>query len=88
MDAAELERLMALLRVPSISASPDHADDMHRAAVMVADEVRRAAGSAEVVMTSGHPLVVGEVPASDGVPDGPVVVIYGHYDVQPPGDLA
>jgi len=88
MDPAELERLMALLRVPSISASPDHADDMQRAAGMVADEVLRAGGSAEVVVTSGHPLVVGEVPASDGMPDAPVVAIYGHYDVQPPGDLA
>jgi len=88
MDPAELERLMALLRVPSISASPDHADEMQRAAMMVADEVLRAGGSAEVVVTSGHPLVVGDVPASDGMPDAPVVAIYGHYDVQPPGDLA
>jgi acetylornithine deacetylase/succinyl-diaminopimelate desuccinylase-like protein len=84
----ELQRLMALLGVPSISADPAHADDMRRAADMVADEVRRAGGEAEVVVTSGHPLVVGEVPPSDDRADAPVVTIYGHYDVQPPGDLA
>ena len=88
MTAAELERLEALLRVPSISALPEHAADMDRAAAMVADEIRRAGGQAEVRATSGQPLVLGEVPASDGDPDAPRVVLYGHYDVQPAGDLA
>ncbi len=88
MTAAELERLEALLRVPSISALPEHAADMDRAAAMVADEIRRAGGEAEVRATSGQPLVLGEVPASDGDPDAPRVVLYGHYDVQPAGDLA
>ncbi len=88
MHDDEFQRLLALLRIPSISADPDHADDMQAAAAMVADEVRRAGGTAEVTVTSGHPLVVGEVPPSDGRPDAPVVTIYGHYDVQPPGDLA
>ncbi len=88
MMPAEMERLMALLRVQSISADPGHAGDMHRAAELVADEVRRAGGAAEVVVTSGHPLVIGEVPPSDGAADAPLVTIYGHYDVQPPGDLA
>ena len=88
MTDDETGRLLALLRIPSISADPAHADDMRRAADMVADEVRRAGGSAEVVVTSGHPLVVGEVPPSDGAADAPVVTIYGHYDVQPPGDLS
>ncbi len=88
MTPAELDRLMALLRVQSISADPGHADDMHRAAELVAEEVRRAGGGAEVIVTSGHPLVIGEVPPSDGSADAPVVTVYGHYDVQPPGDLA
>ncbi len=88
MTDDELERLLDLLRVPSISADPAHEGDMLRAAEMVADEVRRAGGTAAVVSTSGHPLVVGEVPPSDEASDAPVVTIYGHYDVQPPGDLA
>lgn len=88
MTASEMERLEALLRVPSISALPEHAPDMTRAAEMVADEIRRAGGAAEVRATSGQPLVMGEVPASDGDPGAPRVVLYGHYDVQPPGDPA
>ena len=83
----EIERLYALIRVPSVSADPAHADDMDRAAGMLAEEINRAGGRPEVRATSGHPLVVGEVPASSADPDAPRVMIYGHYDVQPPGDL-
>lgn len=82
-----MERLDALLRVPSVSAVPEHAPDMERAAEMVADEIRRAGGEAEVRRTGGQPLVLGEVPASSGDPSAPRVVLYGHYDVQPPGPL-
>jgi acetylornithine deacetylase/succinyl-diaminopimelate desuccinylase-like protein len=85
VTAEEMGRLEALLRVPSVSAVPDHAPDMERAATLVADEIRRAGGEAEVTATAGHPLVVGDVPASDGARDAPRVVVYGHYDVQPPG---
>jgi acetylornithine deacetylase/succinyl-diaminopimelate desuccinylase-like protein len=78
-------RLEALLRVPSVSAIPAHAPDMERAAAMVAEEIRRAGGEAAVTATPRHPLVLGEVAASDGARDAPRVVVYGHYDVQPPG---
>lgn len=85
MTDEELARLEALLRVPSISGRPEHAHDMATAAEMVAEEIRRAGGTAAVRRTGGHPLVVGEVPASHGDPHAPRVVLYGHYDVQPPG---
>ena len=85
MTPEELQRLEDLLRVPSVSAVPGHAPDMARAAALVAGEIRRAGGDAEVRTTPGHPLVVGEVPASSGSPEAPRVVVYGHYDVQPPG---
>lgn len=88
MTEDELERLCALLRVPSVSAVPEHAPDMAAAAEMVAAEIRRAGGTAAVRATTGHPLVVGEVPASSGDPGAPRVILYGHYDVQPPGDAA
>jgi acetylornithine deacetylase/succinyl-diaminopimelate desuccinylase-like protein len=81
----EFARLEALLRVPSISALPEHAADMATAAELVAEEIRRAGGTAAVRSTRRHPLVVGEVPASEGDPHAPRVVLYGHYDVQPPG---
>jgi acetylornithine deacetylase/succinyl-diaminopimelate desuccinylase-like protein len=81
----ERERLWALLRIPSVSARPEHAADMARAAELCADEIRNAGGGATVVETAGQPLVVGEVGPSDGRADAPRVIIYGHYDVQPPG---
>ena len=85
MTPEELQRLDALLRVPSVSAVPEHAPDMERAAALVADEIRRAGGEVEVRATPRHPLVLGEVPAASGAPDAPRVIVYGHYDVQPPG---
>jgi acetylornithine deacetylase/succinyl-diaminopimelate desuccinylase-like protein len=85
MTPDERSRLDALLRVPSVSTDPAHAPDMAVAADMVADEIRRAGGAVEVLATAGQPLVVGEVPASPGHPSAPRVILYGHYDVQPPG---
>lgn len=87
MTPDERARLDALLRVPSISADPERAADMRRAADLVADEIRAAGGTVEVQDGQRHPLVVGEVPPSSGG-DAPRVILYGHYDVQPAGDLA
>lgn len=87
MTSDEMDRLLTLLRIPSISADPTHAGDIAAAAALVADEVRRAGAEPEIrPTTAGPPLVLGEVPASDGRPDAPRVLIYGHYDVQPAGD--
>ncbi|MEQ9092762.1 MAG: M20/M25/M40 family metallo-hydrolase, partial [Miltoncostaeaceae bacterium] len=88
MTSDEMDRLLALLRIPSISADPAHAGDIEAAASLVADELARAGATPEIRPTGGPPLVLGEVPASDGRPHAPRVLIYGHYDVQPPGDAA
>lgn len=88
MTSDERSRLDALLRVPSISASADHAPHMRTAAEMIASELRAAGADPEVRETAGQPLVLGEVPASAGAASAPRVLIYGHYDVQPPGDPA
>jgi acetylornithine deacetylase/succinyl-diaminopimelate desuccinylase-like protein len=85
VTADELARLHAFLAIPSISAHADRAEDMAAAAEWVADEIRRAGGNAAIRHAGGHPLVVGEVPASAGAARAPRVLIYGHYDVQPPG---
>ncbi len=87
MNAEEMDRLFALLRIPSVGALPEHDADMAVAAEMMAGEIRRAGGIATIERTTGHPFVVGEVPPSDGRLNPTRVLIYGHYDVQPVGDL-
>jgi acetylornithine deacetylase/succinyl-diaminopimelate desuccinylase-like protein len=90
-EAAEdrgLEDLLDFLRIPSVSADPRRAGDVSRAARWVAGYVERIGGDAELAGPPSHPLVLGDVSASPGVGSGaPTVVLYGHYDVQPPGDL-
>jgi len=80
------DELAELLRIPSISADPERAGDVQRAAVWVRDFVRGAGGECEVVDWHGQPLVIGEVKASGGG-DAPTVLCYGHFDVQPPDPL-
>jgi acetylornithine deacetylase/succinyl-diaminopimelate desuccinylase-like protein len=88
-DPAWIDELAELLRIPSVSADPDRAADVVAAAEWVADFVRRAGGEAKLVPTSGgRPLVVGELPASVDAATAPTVLVYGHVDVQPAGDLA
>jgi acetylornithine deacetylase/succinyl-diaminopimelate desuccinylase-like protein len=82
-----LEELFEFLRIPSVSADPAHAKDVRRAGGWVCEFVRRAGGEAELVPTRAQPLVVGEIPASDGDGTAPTVLVYGHFDVQPPAPL-
>jgi acetylornithine deacetylase/succinyl-diaminopimelate desuccinylase-like protein len=83
-----LEELFEFLRIPSVSADASHAADVRRAAEWVRDFVRAASGDAELRPTGAQPLVVGEIPASNGRADAPTVLVYGHFDVQPPAPLA
>jgi acetylornithine deacetylase/succinyl-diaminopimelate desuccinylase-like protein len=76
-----LERLKEFLRIPSISALPEHAPDVRRAAEWLAAELRGAGVEhVEVSDTGGHPIVYGDWLHADGAP---TVIVYGHYDVQP-----
>ena len=84
LDATRDARLASYLdfvRIPSISALPEHAEDCRRAAVWLADTLR-AAGieHVEVVESGGHPLVYGDWLHAEGAP---TILVYGHYDVQP-----
>ncbi len=77
-----LEELMELLRIPSVSADSNHKNDVKRAAEYVKDSLLKAgADSAEICATSGHPIVYGEKMID---PKMRTVLVYGHYDVQPP----
>ena len=82
-----LEELYELLRIPSVSADPAHADDVVRAAEWVRDFIRAAGGEAEVQATANQPLVIGELRASANADSAPTVIAYGHFDVQPPEPL-
>ena len=80
-----LDELCDLLRIPSVSADPDFNDDVKRCAEAVASSLKKAgAGNVEVMETPGHPIVFGEYHVSDDVP---TVLVYGHYDVQPPDPI-
>ena len=82
-----LDELAELLRIPSLSADPERAGDVRRAAEWVAGFLRDAGGEAEVVDWEGSPLAVGELRASTGADSAPTVLVYGHFDVQPPDPL-
>jgi acetylornithine deacetylase/succinyl-diaminopimelate desuccinylase-like protein len=86
-DPAWLEELFEWLRIPSISADQRHADDVRRAGEWARDFVRRAGGQAELVDTDTFPLLVGGIPASKGASGAPTILLYGHFDVQPPAPL-
>ena len=81
LDASQ-GRLFELLRIPSISAQPDHRRDCERAAEWVRDQLLGLGFRAEVRPTAGHPVVVGHHAAPAGY-QGPHILFYGHYDVQP-----
>jgi acetylornithine deacetylase/succinyl-diaminopimelate desuccinylase-like protein len=80
-----LEGLKDFLRIPSVSTDPERAGDVRRAAEFVRDRLR-AAGirGAELIEGRGHPLVYGEWL---GAPGKPTLLLYGHYDVQPPDPM-
>ena len=80
-----LDQLVEWLRIPSISTGGGDPADLRRAAEWAAEHVERAGGSAELVQIGdGNPLVVGDLRAARA--DAPTVLIYGHYDVQGPGE--
>jgi acetylornithine deacetylase/succinyl-diaminopimelate desuccinylase-like protein len=75
------------LRIPSISAGERNDAALQEAAEWALERVREAGGTCELLPSpSGAPLVVGELRA--GREDAPTVLIYGHYDVQDPGDAS
>ncbi|MFZ0558473.1 MAG: M20/M25/M40 family metallo-hydrolase [Methylovirgula sp.] len=79
LDAA-LARLFELVKIPSISTDPAYAGEVNRAAEWLANELRGLGFEASVHPTTGHPMVAAKAKRANG----PHVLFYGHYDVQPP----
>ncbi len=78
--------LFDLLRIPSISAVKSHKGDVHDAAIFIQNQfVSIGLRNVKMYETPGNPIVYGEY--LDAGPDKPTVLIYGHYDVQPPEPL-
>ena len=80
-QARFLEDLQDFLRIPSVSALPDHAPDVQRAGEWVAERLRTIGIEEVAVMpTGGHPVVYGQWLHAPGQP---TILIYGHFDTQP-----
>ena len=78
------EELYSLLRIPSISAKPEHRQDMYRCAQRLTELLKEAgADSADVCETAGNPVVFG----CKDIGAEKTILVYGHYDVQPPEPL-
>ncbi len=80
-----IEELFDYTRIPSISAQSEHAGDMRCCAEWLVERCRKAGLTAEIRKTSGYPVVIAKTPKHD--PKKPTILVYGHYDVQPPDPL-
>lgn len=80
---SRLDRLCGLIRIPSVSTDPARAGDVRRAAEWLVDDLASFGVEASLRETEGHPMVVGKT----GQGDGPRLMFYGHYDVQPADPL-
>ena len=84
-DAQLLDDLFAFLRIPSVSARSEHNADTQRAAAWLHERLARIGFAVETLPTAGHPVVLAEWRKA---PVGaPTILVYGHYDVQPPEPL-
>ena len=80
-----LDELFELLRIPSVSADPKFKNDVIRTADVIKEKLIAAgADNVEICQTAGYPIVYGEKIID---PKLPTVLMYGHYDVQPPDPL-
>ncbi len=84
-EAGFVEELKAFCRIPSVSADPAYSEEIARAARFVAARLQQAGfDSVRIIPTGGHPVVTGELCRTPGAP---TILVYGHYDVQPPDPL-
>lgn len=85
MSQALLDELIEFLKIPSISSDGGNASGLREAAQWVAAKIEAAGGTSEIIETKGNPIVTGDLVAGEA--GRPTILVYGHYDVQSPGDL-
>jgi acetylornithine deacetylase/succinyl-diaminopimelate desuccinylase-like protein len=73
-------KLQEWVEIPSVSAAPEHRDDIEKLADNAVAYIQRFGGTAEKIATPGNPVVIGEFLAGPG---DPTVTVYNHLDVQP-----
>ncbi len=81
---ASLSQLKEFLSIASVSTKPDHKPEMVRCATWISDHLKNSGFSVKIVPTAGHPIVLAK---NQHVAGRPTVLVYGHYDVQPPEPL-
>ena len=82
--AESLAGLCEFLAIPSVSTKPEHSPDMQKCANWLAKQLQEMGLTANVMPTAGHPVVLAK---NKHVAGRPTVLVYGHYDVQPPEPL-
>ncbi|HEY8315837.1 MAG TPA: M20/M25/M40 family metallo-hydrolase [Gaiellaceae bacterium] len=87
MDETWRNELSEFLAIPSVSADPAHREDVKEAGEWVCDFIRRIGGTADLTPFGEKELALGEIPASTDPGNAPTVLVYGHFDVQPPAPL-
>lgn len=76
-----LKELLELLRIPSVSADPAYAKDVHKAGAWIAEKLKNAgADNVSINETAGYPIIYGDKIFDASLP---TILVYGHYDVQP-----
>ena len=79
-----IAELCEFLKIPSVSAKSEHKDDCNRAAHFLLDQFKALGFEASLRETAGNPIVLAKYHVA---PEKPTLLIYGHYDVQPPEPL-
>jgi acetylornithine deacetylase/succinyl-diaminopimelate desuccinylase-like protein len=87
VDETFQRELREFLAIPSVSADPAHREDVKRAGQWVCDFINRIGGEAELTPFGEKELAIGDIKASHDPENAPTVLVYGHFDVQPPAPL-
>ena len=88
MNETWQQELSEFIAIPSVSADPAHREDVKHAGEWVCEFIRsKCGGTAELTPFGEKELALGEIPASQDPENAPTVLVYGHFDVQPPAPL-